>query len=72
MTRHLEEELDQGRVKELKEVLKFINKNNPYKEEYSLHNLISYIMDELKVGATSLGSSVQNWLESIQHKNRST
>lgn len=68
MTRHLEEELDQGRVKELKEVLKFINKNNPYKEEYSLHNLISYIMDELKVGATSLGSSVQNWLESIQHK----
>lgn len=29
-------------------------------------------MDELKVGATSLGSSVQNWLESIQHKNSST
>ncbi|MEK1833052.1 hypothetical protein AAAC51_41510 [Priestia megaterium] len=72
MTRHLEEELDQGRLKELKEVLKFINKNNPYKEEYSLPNLISYIMDELKVGATNLGSSVQNWLESIQHKNNST
>ncbi|NER40382.1 hypothetical protein G3M54_02610 [Bacillus megaterium NBRC 15308 = ATCC 14581] len=49
-------------------MLKFINKNNPYKEEYSLHNLISYIMDELKVGATSLGSSIQNWLESVQHK----
>ncbi|WJD83845.1 hypothetical protein [Priestia megaterium] len=49
-------------------MLKFINKNNPYKEEYRLHNLISYIMDELKVGATSLGSSVQSWLESIQDK----
>jgi len=68
MTKHLEEELDQGRLKELKEVLKFLNKNNPYKEEVSLHNLISYIMDELKIGAANLGSSVQNWLDSVKNK----
>lgn len=65
---HLEEELDKGRLKELKEVLKYINQNNPYKEEVSLSHLVFYIMEELRHGANTIGTSVQNWLDKIRDK----
>lgn len=63
---HLEGQLDPGRLKELKEVLKYINKNNPYEEEISLSALIFYLLDEMKYGATNIGASIQNWLEKVK------
>lgn len=63
---HLENQLDPGRMKELKEVLKFVNKNNPYNEEVSLAALISHLVDELKTGADHLGSTLQSWMNKLK------
>ncbi|UAL49771.1 hypothetical protein K7887_22660 (plasmid) [Sutcliffiella horikoshii] len=62
--RRMEDHLDEVRVKELKEVVKYINKNNPYSEEVSFMHLISYLMDELmKSTEDTFKRAVDKWLE---------
>lgn len=63
---HLQGQLDPGRIKELKAVLNYINKNNPYDEEISLSALIFYLLDELKIGATNINHSIQAWLDKVK------
>lgn len=60
---YLKQHLDEGRMKELKAVLKFINTNNPYEEEISWVGLLSFLFDEIKIGASQISESVQGWLE---------
>lgn len=43
-------ELDINRQRELKAILKFINKNNPYAESVTISDLLMYYFDEIKSG----------------------
>ena len=63
---HLQGQLEPGRIKELKAVLNYINKNNPYDEEISLSAIIFYLLDELKIGATNINHSIQAWLDKVK------
>lgn len=60
---YVEETLDEGRMRELKEVLKFINKNNPYDEEVTLTMIISYLFDEFMDNTRNITKVIGNWLD---------
>lgn len=58
--------LEPRKMKELKAVLQFINKNNPYDEEISWVNLLSYIFEEIKEGSANLNQTVTRWISSLK------
>ncbi|MEK4966785.1 hypothetical protein MKX29_03665 [Cytobacillus sp. FSL R7-0696] len=58
----LHEQLDQSRMDELKRVMKYVSKNNPYNEEISWFNLLSFIFDEVKDTTTNVKVAINNWL----------
>ncbi|MCM3324769.1 hypothetical protein [Cytobacillus kochii] len=58
----LHEQLDQSRMDELKRVMKYVNRNNPYNEEISWFNLLSFIFDEVKDTTTNVKVAINNWL----------
>ncbi|WP_077324093.1 hypothetical protein [Virgibacillus siamensis] len=60
---YVKKELDPKRMKQLREVLKFINKNNPYQEEITLGAFISMLMDEVKETTFTLTESLKKWLD---------
>lgn len=60
---YLHEQLDEGRMKELKGILRYINKNNPYDEEISWFVFIGWILEELKEGSHNLKNAVANWMD---------
>lgn len=53
LEKHIVQELDVNRQRELKAILKFINKNNPYDKEVTLSALVAYYFDEIKSGLIS-------------------
>lgn len=53
LEKHIVQELDVNRQRELKAILKFINKNNPYNKEVTLSALVAYYFDEIKSGLIS-------------------
>ncbi|MDM5196485.1 hypothetical protein QUF79_00005 [Fictibacillus enclensis] len=59
--------LDPERIKQLKEVLKFINKNNPCNEEVTLAQLISFLMEEFKDRTIHLKHMVDEWLQQVKN-----
>ena len=59
----LHDHIDNNRMKELKLVLKYINKNNPYDEEISWFTLLSMIFEELKDGTINVRDMISNWIE---------
>ncbi|MFC3040401.1 hypothetical protein ACFOGI_09035 [Virgibacillus xinjiangensis] len=66
-TRHyLQGQLDEGRMRELKKVIRFINQNNPYEEQISWGVLLSYLYEELKLGANHVADSVSDWIERMK------
>ncbi|AIE61761.1 hypothetical protein [Bacillus methanolicus] len=67
---YLKQHLDDGRMRELKKVMKFINTNNPYEEEISWSALLSFLFDELKIGASNISESIQDWLDKWNRKER--
>lgn len=62
----LQTTLDNTRLKELKKIIKFINKNNPYDEEFSWAELMLYLFDEIKDSTTSMKKTLTNWID--KHK----
>ncbi|KYD11424.1 hypothetical protein B4102_2152 [Heyndrickxia sporothermodurans] len=60
---YLHQHISNNRMKELKEVLKYINNNNPYNEEISWFALLSMIYEELKDTAVTLKEGLHNWIE---------
>ncbi|ARK21358.1 hypothetical protein [Sporosarcina ureae] len=60
--RYIEANVDEKRMKELKKVLKYINAGNPYDERMSWPTLLSYLVDEVKVGAEKLQDTVQDFV----------
>ncbi|MGG1021155.1 hypothetical protein ABE151_17510 [Bacillus paralicheniformis] len=63
---YLNSNLDTQRMKELKQVLKFINKNNPYENEISWFAFFSMIVEDIKEGTANIKSTIGNWLD--KHK----
>lgn len=61
--RYLHDHIDQNRMRELKQVLKYINKNSPYDEEISWFSLISMIVEELKDNSNNIKDIVHSWLD---------
>lgn len=60
---YLHNHIDETRMKELKLVLKFINKNNPYNEEISWFALLSMIFDDFKESTSNLKEVVHSWID---------
>lgn len=63
ISNHVKKELDSNRMKQLREVMKYINKNSPYEEEISLGALISFIMDEFRGTTSNLQQSIRKFLD---------
>lgn len=61
--KHLGSYITEGKIKELKKVLRFINDNNPYEEEFSWTHLISYFFDELKSGSSNIKNTINEWID---------
>lgn len=57
-----EANLDDKRMKELEKVLKYINAGNPYSERISYAALLSYLMDEVRVGAEKVQDTVSEFV----------
>jgi hypothetical protein len=60
---YLHDHLDGNRMKELKEVLKYINKNNPYQEEVSWFTLLSMILEDMKESTSNVKDIVHHWMK---------
>jgi hypothetical protein len=60
---YLHDHLDGNRMKELKEVLKYINKNNPYQEEISWFALLSMIFEDVKESTGNVKDIVHHWMK---------
>lgn len=60
---YVKKELDPNRMKQLREVLKFINQNNPYKKEITLGAFISMLMEEVKDTTFTATESIKRWLD---------
>ncbi|WP_044782864.1 MULTISPECIES: hypothetical protein [Bacillus cereus group] len=63
---YLQQQLDPVRMKELKKIIKFINQNNPYEEEFSWTEFLSYIFEEVKNSTKSIPDNINDWLD--KHK----
>jgi hypothetical protein len=50
-------------MKELKQVLKYINKNNPYQEEISWFALLAMIFEDVKESTGNVRSIIHNWMD---------
>jgi hypothetical protein len=55
--------LDEGRMKELKKVMKFINENNPYDEEFSWAEFIDVLFNEIKMGTSTVKNALTDWID---------
>lgn len=60
---YVEDQIDEGRMKELRQVLKYINKNNPYDEEVSWFSLLSMIMEEFKDSSLHIKDRIYQWMD---------
>ena len=59
---YLLDHINQSRMKELKKVITYINKNNPYNEEISWFSLLANMYDQVKDTTTNLKDIIQQWL----------
>ncbi|MFG6121128.1 hypothetical protein [Thalassobacillus sp. B23F22_16] len=65
ITSQVKDELDPNRMKQLREILKFINKNNPYHERITIGEVTSFILEELKGTAFTMSESVKHWMRNL-------
>jgi len=61
--RYLHNHIEDNRMKELKQVLKYINQDNPYQEEISWFSLLSWILEDMKESTYNVKQAVKKWLE---------
>lgn len=60
--KYLEDNIDGERMKELRKILKYVNANNPYNEEYSWGVLLSHMMEEVKYSAEKVSETVSEFI----------
>lgn len=65
---YIDEQLDPNRKKQLKMVFEFIRKENPYEEDISISELISYLFDEFMDGTRNLKKVLETWLDKVIEK----
>jgi hypothetical protein len=65
---HVTATLDSSRQEQLKEVLRFIKRDNPFSEEITLSRLIGYIVEEVMDHTVNAKKVVENWLDSVVQK----
>lgn len=58
--------IDKMRMKELKQVLQYVNKNNPYNEDISWFTLLSMICEEAKDNTLNVKEAIQNWMDKFK------
>lgn len=58
--------IDKNRMKELKQVLHYVNKNNPYNEDISWFTLLSMIYEEVKDGTVNVKEAINNWVDKFK------
>jgi hypothetical protein len=63
---YLHQNVDQGRMKELKMVLQYVNKNNPYNEDISWFTLLSMILEEVKDSTTNVKEAIHSWMDKFK------
>ncbi|MYL35411.1 hypothetical protein GLW08_21250 [Pontibacillus yanchengensis] len=63
LRRFVASELDPKRMEQLKEVYRFIRKENPYEEEFTFSMFINFLFDELKCTTESFAKQVGEWLD---------
>ena len=60
---HIEGQLDESRMKELRKVLQFINDSHDFNERVSWTSFLSFLYDEFMTGTNSLSETIQEFLE---------
>jgi len=60
---YLHNHIDESRMKELKQVLKYINKSNPYNEEISWFALLAMIFEDVKESTGNVRNTIHNWMD---------
>ncbi|MGF2773282.1 hypothetical protein [Bacillus cereus] len=60
---YLKETLDGKRLKELKKIVKFINDHNPYDEEFSWTEFMSYMFEGMKNQSKSMKDTLNDWID---------
>lgn len=60
--RYLREHIDDERMKELRKVLRYVNADNPYGEEYSWANLLSLMVEEMHEAAVKVTDVANDFL----------
>lgn len=60
---YLKTQLNEQRMNELRKVLKYINKKNPYEEEVSWGLLLTYIVDEVKEAGVTISDTVSKFIK---------
>lgn len=63
ITNQVKSALDSKRMKQLREIIKYINKNSPYHEERTVGEIVSFILEEMKATAFTMSESVKEWLK---------
>lgn len=58
--------LSEGRLEELKKVMNYINSNSDYDDNISWSAILSYLVDEMKYGASSLNDAIKDLVEKFK------
>lgn len=61
--KHVEEQLDASRKKELRKVLQFINASSDYEQKVSWASFLSVIYDDFLTGNNTISDSIQEFLD---------
>lgn len=59
---YLYEHINEERMHELKQLLKYVNTNNPYSETISLSNFLTYLKDEISNTVEDVSESVSDFI----------
>lgn len=65
ITKHVFNSLDDARKEELKKVIAYLKKDNPYSEEITFASLISMILDEFKGQTINATRAVSKWIDKV-------
>lgn len=69
VSQFIEDTLDDGRKKQLRLVLDYIRKENPYEtNDITLAQLVSYIMDEFMGQTRNIKKTIEDWLNQVTEK----
>lgn len=63
---YIRDQINESRLKELKNIIDNINRKSSHLEKISWGNLLSYFYDEFKNGSATMSKAIIHWIESIK------